>query len=74
MPACTLVVGAVESSWYGAVHPQPRQLDGAVAGLRSGIEAGDPLGWRRRLLPGSVIAEGRAALRRIGRARHRTGR
>ncbi|MGQ0574921.1 MAG: transglutaminase TgpA family protein [Pseudonocardia sp.] len=61
------VVGAVESSWYGAAHPAPRELDGAVASLRSGIENGDPLGWRRRLLPRSVLGAARARVAGLNR-------
>lgn len=50
------LVGAVESSWYGDAHPGPHQLDDPVRGVRTGIEAGHPLGWKRTVLPGSVTA------------------
>ncbi|MGE3287954.1 MAG: DUF3488 and DUF4129 domain-containing transglutaminase family protein [Pseudonocardia sp.] len=49
------VVGAVEASWYGLEHPAPHQLDAPMQVLRAGIEARDPLGWRRLLLPRSVL-------------------
>ncbi|MGD9525664.1 transglutaminase TgpA family protein [Pseudonocardia sp.] len=55
------LVGAVEASWYGLAHPAPHQLDAAMQGLRTGIEARDPLGWKRMLLPRSVFNGMRAA-------------
>jgi len=64
------VVGAVEASWYGASHPARDSLSAAMADLRAGIETGDPLGWRRRLLPRSIVARVRTALTataRVGR-------
>lgn len=66
--ALRTVVGAVESSWYGESHPAPGGLGQAVHALRTGIEAGDPLGWRRRLLPRSVLAAAGASLRARSRS------
>jgi transglutaminase-like putative cysteine protease len=68
------VVGAVEASWYGLEHPGRHQLDAAMQELRTGIEATDPLGWKRRLLPRSVFdgmraARGASRVRKAERAR-----
>lgn len=65
------VVGAVEASWFGDEHPAPGWLIGPVQRLRGGIEKGNPLGWRRRLLPRSVTTQAAAAVRRRTRARRR---
>lgn len=58
------VVTAVESSWYGDTHPAPVALDSSVQAVRSGIEAGSPIGLRAKLLPRSVL--NRLARRRPG--------
>ena len=52
--ALRLVVGGVESSWYGGRHPDPAELVGPMRTVRAGIAAGSPLPMRRRLLPRSV--------------------
>lgn len=65
------VVGAVEASWYGDEHPARGALVDPVQALRAGIESGHPLGWRQRLLPGSVLTQAGAALRASSRRRPR---
>lgn len=49
------VVGAVESSWYGQVHPGPGELDGALDSVRRAITASGGLTPRTRILPRSVL-------------------
>jgi len=56
------LVGAVEASWYGELHPAPGALMSPLNRLRAGIEASDPLGWRRQLLPRSALVSLRRAL------------
>jgi transglutaminase-like putative cysteine protease len=53
------VVGAVESSWYGADHPAPGDLDAPLRTVRTGIAAGSSLSLRGRLLPRSVLSRPR---------------
>jgi transglutaminase-like putative cysteine protease len=67
--ALRLVVGAVESSWYGGRHPGAGELDGPVRAVRAGIAAGSALSARDRWLPRSVL--GRMSVRRLGAARER---
>ncbi|HET6257266.1 transglutaminaseTgpA domain-containing protein [Pseudonocardia sp.] len=49
------VVGAVESSWYGDVHPAPGELQEPVRAVRAGIASESALSLRGRLLPRSVV-------------------
>jgi hypothetical protein len=62
--AVRAVVGIVEESWYGGVDPAPGALVGPVRAALDGIDAGSPLGLRRRLLPPSVVDTARGRLRR----------
>lgn len=58
------VVAAVETSWYGGLHPKPNALAEPVDVVRAGIVTGSPLTVRARLLPRSVIS--RPTTRRPG--------
>ncbi len=49
------VVGGVEASWYGGIHPRPGELQAPLTGLLAAMAAGTPLSWRGRLLPRSVL-------------------
>jgi transglutaminase-like putative cysteine protease len=54
--ALRTTVAAVESSWFGDLHPEAGALPGPLAAVRSGIVAGSPIRLRDRLLPRSVLA------------------
>jgi len=49
------VVGAVEASWYGGMHPAPGELEEPVRAVRAGIATKGSLSVRGRLLPRSVM-------------------
>jgi len=53
--ALRIVVGAVESSWYGAGHADAQELTGPVRQVRAAIAAGSSLTIRDRLFPRSVF-------------------
>ncbi|MCY7342443.1 MAG: DUF4129 domain-containing protein, partial [Pseudonocardia sp.] len=58
--ALRIVVGAVESSWYGAGHADAQELTGPVRQVRAAIAAGSSLTTRDRLFPRSVFGTLRA--------------
>jgi hypothetical protein len=60
------VVTVVEESRYGGLEPAPGILADPVREFRDALAAATPLGWRRRLLPPSVVA-GLPRVRRGGR-------
>ena len=60
------LVGTVEASWYGRMHPEPGDLTDPLAGVLAAVAAGSPLSWRDRLLPRSVLADLSRRLRRRG--------
>jgi Transglutaminase-like superfamily len=53
--ALRAVVGAVEASYYGGVHPGPGELDEPTRTVAAGIAKGSRLSLRGRLLPRSVL-------------------
>ena len=54
--ALRTVVVEVERSWYGGhTEPDP-ELAAAFDTLIAGLRRSDPLGWRARLLPRSVMS------------------
>jgi hypothetical protein len=53
--ALRTVVGEVERSWYGGnTEPDPR-LGQAFDALIRGMRRTDPLGWKEKLLPRSIL-------------------
>jgi transglutaminase-like putative cysteine protease len=53
--ALRTVVGEVERSWYGgSTEPDPR-LGAAFDTLMRGLRRTDPLGWKEKLLPRSIL-------------------
>ncbi|HEY0817047.1 MAG TPA: DUF3488 and transglutaminase-like domain-containing protein [Pseudonocardia sp.] len=50
------LVGGVEASWYGDIHPGPRDLEGPLTTMLAAVAEGSPLSWHGRLLPRSVLS------------------
>ena len=48
------LVGAIEASWYGGLHPGAAELAAPVRTVSAGIAAGSPLPLARRLWPRSL--------------------
>jgi hypothetical protein len=53
------VVGLVEASWYGGVHPAAGVLTEPLAGVLAAVATASPLSVRERLLPRSVLQRAR---------------
>jgi hypothetical protein len=49
-----VLVGAVESSWYGDLHPGPTELTAPVDTVLAAIATGSPLSLRGWLWPHSL--------------------
>ncbi|HEV7649521.1 MAG TPA: DUF3488 and transglutaminase-like domain-containing protein [Actinophytocola sp.] len=53
--ALRTVVGEVERSWYGGTDETDPKLGTAFDALIRGLRRTDPLGWKERLLPRSIL-------------------
>ncbi len=65
--ALRTVVSEVERSWYGGSTQSDPRLGKAFDTLITGMRRTDPLGWRARLVPRSIVRRRRAKARQSGR-------